>query len=63
MRLTKPAGCFVQLVGAPLVILGVLYTLLAPSHGSAGALGVGVILLTTGIAILWLGRQTAGDAE
>jgi hypothetical protein len=48
MPLTKPAGCFVQLVGAPFVLLGA--ALVANGRILAGALWtlVGALLLVWG---------------
>lgn len=48
--LTKPAGWFVQLIGAVVVIVGVLMT--------STRTEAGIVTLVIGLALLWLGRQT-----
>ena len=53
MALTKPAGCFLQLIGSVPVIGGIL--LLIYSHKPLG----GIFLLVAGILIMWMGRQPA----
>jgi hypothetical protein len=48
---TKPAGIFLQLLGAVAVVGGVL--LLAVT-----AVGSGLVAALIGVGLLWLGRQT-----
>ena len=48
---TKPAGVFLQLLGAAAVIVGVMMF-------AAAAQGPGVVALIVGVGLLWLGRQT-----
>lgn len=48
---TKPAGIFLQLLGAAAVIVGVMMF-------AATAQGPGVVALIVGVGLLLLGRQT-----
>jgi hypothetical protein len=51
--LTKPAGCFVQGIGAFAVILGVIVL-----AGTESFVGFGVVAVLVGLGLLWLGRKT-----
>jgi hypothetical protein len=48
---TKPAGCFIQLLGAVAVIVGIL--MLASGYWALGSVAVTLV----GVALLWRGRQ------
>jgi hypothetical protein len=49
--LTKPAGVFVQLLGAVLLISGF-------AGLNVGAYGLGIVLIVASVGLFWLGRQT-----
>jgi hypothetical protein len=48
---TKPAGCFIQLLGAVAVIVGIL--MLASGYWALRSVAVTLV----GVALLWRGRQ------
>lgn len=53
MALTKPAGCAIQFIGAPLLIVGFFMIFSKPIFGIA--------LLSFGVLLLFIGRQPAVD--
>lgn len=56
MRVTKPAGCMLQLIGAVLLFIGGVWLL------NGGTLGGG-FLLVLAIALLIMGRQTGEPSK
>jgi len=48
---TKPAGVFLQLLGAVGVIVGI-------GMLASGGMGGGVVATLVGVGLLWLGRQS-----
>lgn len=59
---TKPAGCTLQLVAAPLVIVGLLVTfggIASATEGEGGVLLAGLAILGIGVLLLAVGRKPA----
>lgn len=61
MALTKPAGCFLQLLALPMMLGGciVITNGLGPGGSGFGTTFLGFVLMIAGAALLVVGRKPA----
>lgn len=59
MALTKPAGCFLQLLALPLLVVGGALVVSGLGGGGCGPGAGGAVVALLGVVALYFGRQPA----